>query len=68
MTIKRPLHLIIVGFPDGDWGSDPDDQQSITGYCIMMWLGLRRNNMRVSHSSTEVEYGKSLANVSTEVI
>lgn len=25
MAIKWPLHLSLVGFSDGDWGSNPDD-------------------------------------------
>lgn len=52
MSLKRPLHLFIVGFFDADWGSDPDDLRRMTKYCIFLGCNVvassSRNNI-LSH-------------------
>lgn len=52
-TITHGLHITpstntnLCAFTDADWGSDPDDQKSITVYCIFMdsnlFFGFQRN-------------------------
>jgi histone deacetylase 1/2 len=50
----------LLGFCDADWGSDPNDRKSTTGYCvyygsnIIFWSS--RKQTAVSRSSTEAEY------------
>lgn len=71
MVLQRSALLSLVGFSDADWGSDPDDRRSITGYCIFLganaiaWTSKKQQT--VSRSSTEEEY-RSLASATTEVI
>lgn len=71
LVLKRSPNLSLTGFSDADWGGDPDDRRSITGYCVFLganaitWSSKKQTT--VSRSSTEAEY-RSLANLTTEVI
>lgn len=71
MVLRRSALLSLVGFSDADWGSDPDDRRSITGYCIFLGANAiawsSKKQQTVSRSSTEAEY-RSLSSATTEVI
>lgn len=60
-----------MGFCDSDWGSDPDDRKSTTGYCVYLGPNLvswsSKKQVVVSRSSTEAEY-KGLAAVTADIL
>jgi len=70
LLLRKSHHLHIQAFADADWGSDPDDRKSTTGYTVYLginlisWSSLKQKV--VSRSSTEVEYrsvAAALANI-----
>ena len=54
--------LKLVGFCDSEWGGDPDDRSSTSGYCFEIWDDCSficwscRKRQTVAFSSTEAEY------------
>ncbi|KAE8676646.1 hypothetical protein F3Y22_tig00111582pilonHSYRG00259 [Hibiscus syriacus] len=66
---KGQGQLQIKAFTDVDWGSDPDDRRSISGYCVYLGNHLlswsSRKQRSVSRSTAEVEY-HSLADITVE--
>ena len=55
--LKKAVELSLVGFSDADWGSDPDDRQSVSGHCVFFGNNIvswhSKKQQTVSHSSTE---------------
>ena len=70
LHLRKSSHLNITAFCDADWGSDPDDRKSTSGFCVYLGSNLvawcSKKQSTVSRSSTEAEY-RSLANVVAEV-
>ena len=62
LVIKHSECLKLVGFCDSDWGGDPNDRRSTSGYCfkisddssVICWSS--RKQQTVALSSTEAEY------------
>ena len=40
LLLQPSPHLTIVAFVDADWGSDPDDRKSISGYTVFFGSNL----------------------------
>ncbi|KAE8681049.1 bHLH123 protein [Hibiscus syriacus] len=63
--------LQIKAFTYVDWGSDPDDRRSISGYCVYLGNHLlswsSRKQRSVSRSKSKVEY-RSLVDTTSEVL
>ncbi|KAG8478662.1 hypothetical protein CXB51_028525 [Gossypium anomalum] len=65
------VSLDLVGFSDANWGTDVDDRQSTTGFCVFLggnpvaW-GSKKQQV-ISRSTAEAEY-RSLAHTATEVV
>ena len=70
LHLRRSSHLNITAFCDADWGSDPEDRKSTSGFCVFLGANLvswaSKKQHTVSRSSTEAEY-RSLAHVTAEV-
>ena len=70
LHLKKSDHLNVTAFCDADWGSDPEDRKSTSGFCVFLgtnvvsWASKKQHV--VSRSSTEAEY-RSLAHVTAEV-
>ena len=60
LHLRRPSQLTLNAFADADWGSDPDDRKSTSGFVVYLgsnpvaWLSKKQKV--VSRSSTEAEY------------
>ena len=62
LVFKRSKNLELFGFCDSDWGGDPNDRRSTSGYCfklsvessVICWSS--RKQQTVALSSTEAEY------------
>ena len=62
LVFKHSEGLKLVGFCDSDWGGDPNDKRSTSGYCfkisddssVIGWSS--REQQTVALSSTEAEY------------
>ncbi|KAG8479183.1 hypothetical protein CXB51_029026 [Gossypium anomalum] len=71
ISFKAAYRLSLVGYFKANWGTDPDNKRSTTGFCVFLggnpvsW-GSREQEV-VSHSTTEAEY-RSLAHATIEVI
>lgn len=63
--------LVLTGFSDADWASDPDDRHSTSDSCIYLGPNLvswwAKKQTVVARSSTEAEY-RSLAATAAEVV
>ena len=61
-VFKRSKNLELFGFCDSDWGSDPNDRRSTSGYCFKLSVEIivicwsSRKQQTVASSSTEAEY------------
>ncbi|KAF7845329.1 Retrovirus-related Pol polyprotein from transposon TNT 1-94 [Senna tora] len=76
-TLDHGLHftsspsLSLFAFSDADWGSDPDDRRSTTGWCVYLGNNLiswsSKKQAVVARSSIEAEY-RGVANVVSEVV
>ncbi|XP_016686857.1 secreted RxLR effector protein 161-like [Gossypium hirsutum] len=76
-TLDHGLHFcraskfVLEGYSDSSWGSNVDDQRSMSGNCIFLRGNLVSWNSRkqqvVSCSIAEAEY-RSLANVTAEIV
>uniref|UniRef100_A0A0A8YMA5 Uncharacterized protein n=1 Tax=Arundo donax TaxID=35708 RepID=A0A0A8YMA5_ARUDO len=59
MFYARDSPLQLLAYSDSTWASDPTDQRSVTGYCILLgssplaWKS--KKQAAVSWSSTEAE-------------
>jgi hypothetical protein len=66
---STPLHLS--AYSDADWGRDPTDRRSTTGFCFFLGDSLiswwSKKQSIVSRSSTESEY-RALADTTTELV
>ena len=73
LVFKHNECLKLVGFCDSDWGGDPNDRRSTSGYCfkisddssVICWSS--RKQQTVALSSTEAEY-MSISLVSQECV
>ena len=76
-TLFHGLHfsthssLILQAYSDADWGGDPTDRRSTTGYCIFLGDSLvswrSKKQSLTSRSSTEAEY-RALADTTSEIL
>lgn len=61
----------LFAFSDADWGSDPDDRRSTSGFCIFFGDNLvswsSKKQVLVARSSTEAEY-RSMALATSEIL
>lgn len=64
-------HFSLVAFSDADWGSDPDDRRSTSGFCIYFGENLvswsSKKQVLVARSSIEAEY-RSMALATSEIL
>ena len=62
LVVNHSESLKLVGFYDSDWGGDPNDRRSTSGYCfkisddsgVICWFSCKQQT--VALSSTEAEY------------
>ena len=70
MTFKKSDSFDLIAYSDADWGSDPDDRRSTSGYCVFLSDNLiswsSKKQSVVSKSSAESEY-RAMALASAEV-
>uniref|UniRef100_A0A151UDQ7 Retrovirus-related Pol polyprotein from transposon TNT 1-94 n=1 Tax=Cajanus cajan TaxID=3821 RepID=A0A151UDQ7_CAJCA len=76
-TIFHGLHysvdspLILRAYLDADWGGDPTDRRSVTGFCIFLGDSLiswrSKKQQLVARSSTEAEY-RAMADTTSEIV
>ena len=68
---RQPDKVSMVGYSDADWGSDPNDRISYTGFCFMINGGPAsygcRKQSTVAFSSTDSEY-MAVSDASREAI
>jgi hypothetical protein len=66
-TSSLELHV----YSDADYGSDPTDRKSVTGFCIFLGDSLiswkSKKQFIVSQSSTEAEY-RAMASTTKEIV
>ncbi|XP_016675126.1 uncharacterized mitochondrial protein AtMg00810-like [Gossypium hirsutum] len=71
LHFSAATHLDLVGFSDANWGTDIDDRQSTTGFCVFFggnpvaWGS--KKQLVVSRSTAEAEY-RGLAHTVTEIV
>jgi len=71
LLLSPSSHLTLEGFSDADWGGQPDDRRSTSGYLVYLggnlvsWSSYKQKV--VSHSSVEFEY-RGLAFATAEMI
>lgn len=71
IMIKADAPFLLEGYCDADWGNDPDDRRSTSGFCWFLggspvsWSA--KKQPLVSRSSTEAEF-RSLANVTADLL
>ena len=70
LIFKKFDCLDLIAYSDADWGSDPDDRRSTSGYCIYLGDNLinwsSNKQSVVSKSSTELEF-RAMALASVEI-
>ncbi|KAH9760863.1 hypothetical protein KPL70_000309 [Citrus sinensis] len=70
LTFKKSDSFDLVAYSDADWGSDPDDRRSTSGYCVFLSDNLiswsSKKQSVVSKSSAESEY-RAMALASAEI-
>ncbi|XP_061371039.1 uncharacterized mitochondrial protein AtMg00810-like [Gastrolobium bilobum] len=70
LQFSPSIHSHLVAYCDSDWGSDPDDRRSTSGYCIYLGGNLISRSSKkqpvVSRSSTEAGY-RCIASTITEL-
>ena len=71
LLLRPSTHLTVEGFTDADWGAQPDDQRSASGYLVYLgdnlvsWSFTKQKV--VSRSSAESEY-RGLVLATAEII
>ncbi|KAH9658913.1 hypothetical protein KPL70_023664 [Citrus sinensis] len=70
LSFRKSDSFDLVAYSDADWGSDPDDRRSTSGYCIYLGDNLvswsSKKQSVVSKSSAESEY-RAMALACTEI-
>ena len=70
LTFKKSDSFDLIAYSDADWGSDPDDRRSTSGYYVYLGDNLISSSSKkqsvVSKSSVEFEY-RAMALTSAEV-
>lgn len=60
LSVNRQERMVLLGYSDADWGGDPTDRKSVTGYVFQLnqssicWAS--RKQTAISLSSMEAEY------------
>ena len=68
---KKTSSSTLVGYSDADWGGDPDDLRSTSGYCfeiggtLVSWRSKKQSS--VAQSTAESEY-MALSNTAQEAV
>ncbi|CAN6459492.1 unnamed protein product [Victoria cruziana] len=71
LFLSSSSKLELIAYTDADWGGDPNNRRSTTGFCVFLGDSLIswrcKKQIKVSLSSTEAEY-RAMATTSMEVI
>ena len=71
LFLSASSSLDLIAYTDADWGGDPNDRHSTTGFCVFLGESLIswrcKKQQKVSLSSTEAEY-RAMATTVMEVV